>query len=306
MKKIKIIYILLFVIICFLPLILMPFFQNSAEIEKRELTEFPSFFKDGGFNVDFSTEFESWFNDRLPLRAYLLSASNFIKSEVLKAPSSNVLVGIDGWLFYETEKADYINSNALTDDQINAVGVTLSLIEESVKQKGGNFTFVAMPNKASVYEEHMPTFLRKSEENNLTKINDVLDKMNVTHIDMLKVMRDNKDKGIYHVRDSHWNYQGALIGYNAIMDSLNKKHKTYSDAKFKIDNIWRADLDKLLYPVGGFMDDQYVYDINYSSFRFEGGRGVTQDPKALLENYMSDKEQGDDNIKSLNSTVKLK
>ena len=304
MKKLKIIYILILIVICFLPLALMPFFQNSANLEKRELTAFPEFIKNGKFNVDFSTEFESWFNDRLPLRAYLLSASNFIKSELLKAPSSNVLIGTDGWLFYETEKADYINSNALTDDQINAVGVTLSLIEEGVKEKGGNFTFVAMPNKASVYEEHMPSSLRKSDENNLTRINNVLDKLNVTHVDMLKVMQDNKEKGIYHVRDSHWNYQGALIGYNAIMDSLNKDHKTYADATYKIEKNWRADLDKLLYPVGGFMDDQYYYDINYSPFRFEGGRGASQDSKAQLENYMSDKEQGDDNIKSINTTVK--
>ena len=94
MKKLKIIYIVLLIIICFLPLVLMPFFKNNAEIEKRELTELPSFIKDGKFNVDFSTEFESWFNDRLPLRAYLLSASNYIKSELLKAPSSNVIVGL--------------------------------------------------------------------------------------------------------------------------------------------------------------------------------------------------------------------
>ena len=304
MKKIKILYILLVLIICFLPLILMPFFKNNAELEKRELTELPAYYKDGKFNINFSTEFESWFNDRLPLRAYLLSASNFIKSEILKAPSSNVLVGSDGWLYYETEKADYINSNALTDDQVNSVAVTLSLIEENIYQKSGDFTFVAMPNKASVYEEHMPSSLRKSEENNLTRINAALDKYDVTHVDMLKVMRDNKDKGIYHVRDSHWNYQGALIGYNAIMDSLGKEHKTYEDATYKVEKTWRADLDKLLYPVGGFMDDQYIYDIEYSNFRFEGARGGNQDPKAQLENYMSDKEQGDDNIKSINSSVK--
>ena len=304
MKKLKILYIILLILICFLPLVLMPFFQNSAEIEKRELTAFPEFIKDGKFNVDFSTEFESWFNDRLPLRAYLLSASNFIKSEMLKAPSSNVIVGNDGWLFYETESADFMNTNALTEDQIKAVGVTLSLIEENIKEKGGNFTFVAMPNKASVYEEHFPSSYKKSDENNLTRINRMLDEMNVNHVDMLKVMRDNKEKGIYHVRDSHWNYQGALIGYNAIMDSLNKEHKTYSDATYKIEKNWRADLDKLLYPVGGFMDDQYIYDIDYSSFRFEGGRGASQDPKTQLENFMSDKEQGDDDIRSMNTSVK--
>ena len=301
MKKIKVLYIVLFIIICFLPLALMPFFKNDASIEKRELAQMPEFIKDGKFNVNFSTEYESWFNDRLPLRANLLAISNFFKSELLKAPSSNVIVGKDGWLYYESESADYMNTNALTKDQINAVGITLSLIEESINNKGGRFTFVAMPNKASVYDEYFPSSYKKSEENNLTLINKKLDELKVTHVDMLKVMRDNKEKGIYHKRDSHWNYQGALIGYNAIMDSLNKEHKTYENATYKIEKNWRADLDKLLYPVGGFMDEQYVYDIEFSPFKFDGARGPNQDAKAMLENYMSDKEQGDDNIKSINT-----
>ena len=66
----------------------------------------------------------------------------------------------------------------------------------------------------------------------------------------------------------------------------------------------RGDLDKLLYPEGGYMDWQYYYNIQYTPFRFEGGRGNNQDTKALLENYMSDKEQGDDNIKTINLTIK--
>jgi hypothetical protein len=302
MKKLKFIYAIVFVVICFIPLVFMPFVKNNAEIEKRELTAFPSFIEDGKFNVNFSEQFESWFNDRLPFRANLLSIANFLKSEILKAPSSNVIVGKDGWLFYESESIDFINANALTDSEIKAVGVTLSLIEENINSKGGNFTFVAMPNKASVYEEYMPNGYIKSEENNLTRINEELDRVGVNHVDMLKVMRDNKEKGIYHVRDSHWNYQGALIGYNAIMDSLNKEHKTYDDATYTVEKTWRADLDKLLYPVGGFMDDQYVYNIDYSTFKFEGARGGA-DPKEQLENYMSDKEQGDDNIKSSNKNV---
>lgn len=303
MRKWKLIYVVVFVATCFLPLLLMPFFKNSSHLEKRELSKFPNFIENGKFNVNFSTEFESWFNDRLPLRAYLLSTSNYLKSEILKAPSSNVIVGKDGWLFYETEIDDYLNCNSLTSDQINAVGVTLSLIEEEVNNKGGNFSFVAMPNKSSVYEEYMPEIYKKSNENNLTLINKKLEEMNVSYVDMLKVMRDNKEQGIYHKRDSHWNYRGAIIGYNAIMESLKKEHKTYSDATYKIEKNWRGDLDKLLYPVGGFMDNQYIYNINFSSFRFDRARGSEQVSKKMLENFMSDKEQGDDTFKSINNNV---
>ena len=52
---------------------------------------------------------------------------------------------------------------------------------------------------------------------------DKVNELDVNYVDMKAVMTANKDKGIYHRRDSHWNYQGALIGYNTIMDGLGKE-----------------------------------------------------------------------------------
>ena len=294
MKKIfKIIYIIVFMLICFVPLAFMNFVKNDASLEKRELAKLPAYMENGRLNVNFSTEFESWFNDRIPFRPQLLSAANAVKGELLHAPTSNAIIGKKGWLFYESEGADYMDTNALSKEQVNAAAVSLSLIQEAVEAKGGKFLFVPMPNKASVYGEYMPSCYKKADENNLSRVTARVKEVGVNHVDMKSVMDANKDKQLYHRRDSHWNYQGALIGYNAIMDGLSKEHKTYADASCSVQKNWRGDLDKLIYPAGGVMDDQYYYDIAYDPFMFTTPAGV-RDEKAQLENFMSDKEEGDD------------
>ncbi|MBR6873365.1 MAG: hypothetical protein IKN17_07680 [Ruminococcus sp.] len=298
-KAAKIVYCALFFAVCATPLALMPFVESNAEIEKKALTEMPAFISEGKINTNFSEQFESWFNDRLPLRSQLLSAANLVKSELLTSPSSNVITGSDGYIFFDTDKLDYMNTNAMTDSQIKAMAVTLSLIQENVKAKNGSFTFVPMPNKASVYDDKFPACYKKAEENNLSRLTKQLDELGVNYVDMLSLMNSHKEEGIYHKRDSHWNYLGALYGYDAIMNSLGKAHKTYNGVTYDLVKDWRGDLDKLLYPSGGFMDYQYRLNIDYQPFRFTAPVGVT-DTQAQLEIFMSDKEENDNRIGTAN------
>lgn len=307
-KKFKIVFSVIFFTLCTLPLVLMPFLKNDPSIEKREFARFPAYVENGKLNTDFGSEFESWYNDRIPLRANLLSMANFIKGETFKAETSNVMIGKEGWLFYQAEASDYMDTSAMNDSQIRSLAVTLDLIQETVEERGGHFTFVAMPNKSSVYPEYVGDNYRKADENNLTRVNVALADLGVNHVDMKEVLTearmklslssyidpDDKDgPTLYHRRDSHWNYMGALIGYDAIMTSLGRDHDSHEGAEYTIKYDWRGDLDKLVYPAWGTMDKQYYYDIDHADFRFTEPRGV-KDQEAQLQLFMSDKEQGDD------------
>ena len=257
-KGFKLFCILVFFGICAIPLLLMGFVKNDTmQMEKREPKPMPAYMIDGRLNLNFSDGFEAWLNDRIPFRAQLLSSANFLKGEVLHAASSNVIVGRDGWLFYNTEADDYLNANALTDGQIQAMAVTISLIEENVTRRGGAFTFVPMPNKASVYGDRLPAAYRAAEENNLSRLTEALKEYGVNFVNMKQVMLDARAQGkeVYHRRDSHWNYLGALIGYNAIMDSLSREHSDWSDVQYTVETTWRGDLDKLLRSDDMFSDN---------------------------------------------------
>lgn len=300
-KACKIIYSAAFFAVCALPLVLKPFTGEAQEIGKKALAEKPSLrAEDGSLNSDFSTEAERYVSDRLPLRAELLSAAGFVKGDLLHGTVSNVICGKKGWLFFRDEAADYMNTNAMTDAEVQSLAVTLSLIEERVRENGSSFTFVAMPNKSTIYSEYMPACYKKSDENNLTRVQAALDAAGVTYTDMRQVMLDAKDSGVYHKRDTHWNYLGALFGYNAIMESLGKPHETYNGVSFSQNKNWRGDLDKLLYPAGGFYDWQYKIDIAWQPFRITQPRGIT-DPQAGLADLMSDKEEKDMRIAAENT-----
>ncbi len=303
MKKVfKLIYCILFLAICSAPLCFMPFVKNDASLEKRELTKFPAYLENGRLNVDFSTQFEDWFNDRIPFRPYLLTAANAVKGELLHAPTYNVIVGKQGWLFYESEALDYMDANALSEAQVNAAVISLSLMQEAVEKKGGSFVFVPMPNKASVYGDYMPAQYAAAEENNLSRITSRAKAVGVNCVDMRKLLTEHKEEGLYHRRDSHWNYRGALLGYRAILEALSKEHKSYDDAPFTLEHSWRGDLDKLLYPAGGIPDDQYVYEIAWDPFRFTKPAGV-RDPAEQLSSFMSDREEGDDLFRTNNLKI---
>ena len=302
-KVFKSVYTALFFLVCATPLCLMPFLKNDVDIEKNGMAKMPKYVDGGKLNNDFSGEFEAYFNDRIPLRPEILSAANMIKGELFHSSTSNVIVGEGGWLFYDEEKNDYMDTNAFTDNQVKAFAVTLSLIEENVTSRGGTFVFVPMPNKASIYGDKMPSWYIEADENNLDRIMAALEEYGVSYVDMKAVMTQAREEyDVYQRRDSHWNYRGALIGYRAIMAALGRPCETYDDAAFTRREDWRADLDKLLYPSGGIMDYQYYYDISFRPFMFTRPMGVS-DTQAQLEIFMSDREEGDDNIGTRNMAL---
>ncbi len=294
MKKMwKLLYCALFFLLLCLPAALFPFFQNDASLEKRALAEFPSYLSQGRLNLQYSDQFESWVSDHLPLRAQLLTASNTLKSELLHGQSSNVIVGKEGWLFFASEAGDYLGTNAMTEDQLKAFAVTLSLMQERVEENGGRFSFVPMPNKSSVYPEYMPAQYRRAEESNLRRIQALLPAYGVRFTDMLELLTARKEEGLYHRRDSHWNYLGALYGSDAILDSLGREHPDHSNVQYAVERSWRGDLDKLLLPAGGVLDDQMSFQTEHAKFRFSYPQGVA-DAQAQLAVFMSDREERDE------------
>lgn len=303
-KSFKILYIAIFFLLCCLPAALLPVAPDNGEIEKRALTEWPAYLEEGRLNLSFSDRFESALNDRIPFRAQLLTAANFLKGEVLHAATSNVVVGKEGWLFFQSEVGDYLGSSNLTDQQIRAMAVTLSLIQEGVEAGGGVFSFVPMPNKSTVYGELLPAAYRQAEVTNLSRLTAALREEGVNFVDMAGAFAARKQEGLlYHARDSHWNYRGALMGAELILDSLGREHPDYEAAAFTVRKDWRGDLDKLLYPAGGTLDDQVYYDVQHDDFFFTHPRGV-KDQKAQLANFMSDREDRDDLFSTRNRVRK--
>ncbi|SDA27716.1 SGNH hydrolase-like domain-containing protein, acetyltransferase AlgX [Ruminococcus sp. YE71] len=305
-KAARIVFSAVFFGCCALPLALYPTKKNTLEVEKRKLAEKPKLMADGKLNSDFSGDFDSWFSDHLPFRPQLLTAADGVRSRVLHSSAAGVITGKNGFIFSDTTVASYTGSDALTDRELNAIGITLSLLQEQCDARDAGFTFVPMPNKNTVYSEYMPSNYIRAELTDIERLYPVLETYGVNYADMLTTLTDAKNSGmqVYHKRDTHWNYLGALLGYNCIMESLGKEHKLYEgQLAYTVTDDWRGDLDKLLYPVGGgIMDEQYRYSIQFDDFSFMRPPGLT-DTQAALANFMSDKEDNDTNFTSRKTTM---
>lgn len=305
-KFLECIYILIFVFICIAPLGLYVYTflggsQPNANIEKRDVKSFPVIYADNAINTSFDDECEEWLNQNIPFRGHLISYINVFLSDFMKMPTANVVTGRDEWIFSEETIDDYLDTNAMSVEQVRSIGITLSLIQDRIEETGGEFLFVPVPNKNSIYSEYMPKRYVKAEENNLSRLNDVLCDMSVNHTDLQKEIINakinNSDGRLYYKRDTHWTLLGAGIGYKAIMNKLGRSSGDYDFDTYTIDYSRVGDLDKLLYPTGNRGDEEYIINdsIDYEGFEFLNPSGVS-DTKAQLDNFMSDKEDHDNNF----------
>ena len=301
----KIVYIVIFLVICLAPASCFVYLysngiETGADIEKKEKKSFPAVYTQDGINSSFDTQCEEWINSNLPFREYIVTGINIVLSDILEMPTANVVAGRNGWI-YSTETVDnYLDTNPLSSEDIRSIGVTLSLIQENVKSAGGNFLFVPVPNKNSVYPEYMPVRYIKSDENNLTRLGEKLENLGVNHADFTNRFASAKGETLgrlYYKRDTHWTIFGAMIGYKEIMEGLGRTSKSYDIGNFSSAKVRIGDLDKLLYPVGYTTEEEYMPSeiIDYDSFEFVYPTGVS-DTRAQLENFMSDKEDHDNNF----------
>ena len=295
MKKIfHVLYAVIFFAICLIPLIAFPFVQKGSDIEKTGSVSSPKLFTSAGINTNFSNDCESWVNSNFPFRTSLISASDYIKTELLGTPASNVIAGKEGYIYSTTTADNYIDNNALSDTEISSIVVTLSLIQENVTAKGGKFLFIPMPNKNEIYPEYMPDSYKKAASNDLSRLTAKLSSSDVNYLDMKSVLLETKANNtinIFYKRDTHWNAIGAYAGFCAIVSKMGIVAKDYGSS-YTVTKNYRGDLDKLLYPEGGIYDEQVNFDYSIDEFTFTDPAGVT-DTAAQLANFMSDKEEND-------------
>lgn len=123
LKKMKIIFILCFIIMISIPMMCVNRIQGKvSETEKRTLAQFPNFINegDGKFNHNFPQEFNSWINDNIGFREFFGKINAKINYNLMESsPSNSVHIGKDGWLFYTNDNNIEIASGEyLLDEKI--------------------------------------------------------------------------------------------------------------------------------------------------------------------------------------------
>lgn len=290
-KKIQISYIAVFMVMCSLPLLCLPLFPEESNAEKRELSQFPSISADGGgFNKDWSSQFETYFSEHFAFRSKLVTLGSVMRSEIFRtSPVEKVTVGKNDWLYFSETLPDYTGENAMSGRRVYCTAKTVALMQEHFETDGRKFLFFCAPNKNSVYPENMPSrYIKSASPSNRERINETLGEMGVSNIDITELF-ESRDEVLYLSRDSHWTNEGALLAYNAAADKLGIEHDDFSSCSFTRENVWHADLDEMLYPSFERLSEQTVYDID---FTFDYAGGFTGEDDLLIKTANADAAGG--------------
>ncbi len=261
-------YSAVFIAACAAPAVLTPLLKQDSSAEKRRLSEMPSVISDdGGLNTAFFGEFDTWFSEHFAFRQQLVNADNRLKTALLRtSPDPDVVCGSDGWLYYGDTVDDFLNIRQLSKRSISNIAHDLRLVNDYCSANGMKFIFTCVPNKNSMYPEHMPlNYVPSDGPDNYSMLSGALADSGF-YCDMSSVLNSAASSiPLYHKTDTHWNNLGAFVAYNGLMTAAGKDPLPVGfDWSSAHDH--RGDLAEMLYPAEAPKEQQVysAYDFTYS------------------------------------------
>lgn len=250
-------------LICLLPIVLMLVGVKNENRENRPLSPEPEFFTEGGLNLDYPSEFDSFLNDHFALKEHYVTALNSVSIAVFgEAFSKEAIYGKNDMLFFDETLDDYQGIDLLSDEELRLVAEQLYKLETELIKKGSRMVFLIAPNKNTIYPEYMPgRFKKASERSNMERLYEYLGEYGVTTVDAKATLYDNKgDELLYYHHDSHWNNYGAALIYNEIAAISGLPTFDTSDAEAAIARDFTGDLHNFIWPSVPYFEERIAYE----------------------------------------------
>lgn len=287
MKKSCKIYIAAIMIILLVPFVGMSFWMTTETTENKELSQWPKLMENGTYNKDYLEEAGTYFEEHMAFRMQMLTANSAIWGKIFRTSTTDqVIVGNDNWLYFGGTANDYTGRKLLSDRELYNVVHNLSLVQEFVEQNGFQFLLAVVPNKNTLYGDHMPYYYQQGTDSNLDRLNKLLEQENIHFVD-LKEAFQKEDETLYFKRDSHWNNKGAVLAYNAMLDCLEKKHESYLNVPYEVKIEHIGDIDKIMYPLAAEEEENFYYD---KDWKYRYVNDVTDNMDAWIETVNTEKE----------------
>ena len=213
---------------------------------------------EGNLNLEYLTQWKDYAEDHFFLRQSLISVWSALNVNFLHTSiSDSVILGSDGWLYYEGTLNDYTGNGLLSDRELYSAARNLALVKEYAESQGARFLFTIAPNKNSLYPEKMPPVTMFSRERNNLRLAAALEEQAVAYLDLFSVIGGEAET-LYFTRDSHWNSKGAALGADAINSALGRA-SSYYEGPFAAQPVHLSDLYEMLFPTGTWLEDDQVY-----------------------------------------------
>ena len=143
---------------------------------------------------------------------------------------ATVLPGRAGWYYWLGEDGlsldrHYRGVAPFPKDYVDATVAELIRRHDWLAARGIAYVVLVIPEKFTIYPEYLPEWVIKSvEPSPYDRVAAAMRADNrVAFIDLRPALRAAKAHDrVYYRTDSHWNYNGALVGYDAIMREVQR------------------------------------------------------------------------------------
>ena len=270
MKKEKI-QIILFLCVLIVPMLVYPIMSkhiDTANHENRTLVEAPDPAVSG---IHFFEDFETFFKDHMPYKNQLVSLHSSLFMSMFRSTSNpRVVVGEEGWLFYNNYDAenpidDILGISAFSDEETAQIQQNLASAAHELNKDNISFIFLLPPNKESVYTEYLPNYI-KDQAVNETRA-DLLFEAIGTESDEYRFVYPKNEllEGknyfrLYYQYDTHWNRLGGYIGFRSVCAELGYDLPRLEDLTINEGWGYPRDLSDLA-GIGSKCNDDIEYEI---------------------------------------------
>ena len=237
--------------------------------EKRLPAPFPTYTGMSGMR-DFTASLNQFFDDHFGFRRRLIRASNHWKRQLFRTPALDIILGEDGWLFTTSNAMldHYLGFKRFSQKDLEAWQQLLEKRQKWLAARGCEYLLVLAPDKQSVYPEYFPATLPRSSKPG--KFAQLVDHMKahstVPVLDLTEPLVEAKKCGapLYLKTDTHWNYLGGFLAYQAVINALSNEVPDLKplplsafDRKPTIQPM--GDLGPILGDTGGMETQQVVF-----------------------------------------------
>lgn len=225
----------------------------------EQLSKPPALVSDNGaYNLNFLSDTAAWVGDHFFLRQELITLDNLLTATVVQTSGAeDVILGRDGWLYYDSTMDNYTGQNLMTPRELFSAATNLELMANYCREQGKQFLFVIAPNKNALYAEYMPDTGISDPRKDAENLHKELASRQVAYVDLFALF-DAQEERLYFAHDSHWNSKGAALAADAINGAFGNPSQYFSDPFAKA-VPHQGDLYEMLYPAGQDPEQDPVY-----------------------------------------------
>jgi hypothetical protein len=193
-------------------------------IENRKLVSFPPWPTTMTEALEFPQKIDGYIQDNFPPRAHFISLINTARYKLGYSGSSRIVVGKDGWLFFDDGSHLAIWRGVERMDKTQLSSWVNGLLQR-LKRAHAPFYVMFGPNKQSIFPEKVPSSFARVSQTTLT--DDLMRAVRARGIDCVidprQLLIDAKAHTVVYTRyDTHWTGEGAYLAYAALMQRMSR------------------------------------------------------------------------------------